>query len=265
MRYAVISDIHANIEALEPVVEEIARLNVDRIVCCGDFVGYGVNPNECVEIAQSLGILSISGNHDLAAVGLKRLNGFWSVARNAIVWTRRKLTDHSSGYLRKLPTILVVDERFLLFHGALHPEYEPEDLHLEKEAEFVLSFKALEERFPLIKLAFFGHIHIPGVYKYGNDKVTRMLLEEVKLDDDSLYFINPGSVGQSRDRDPRASFLTYDTDRRVVQFHRVEYARDVTLEKIRAAGLFKPNPLLEFVRRVVRKLCKIVKCADVDY
>lgn len=265
MRYAIISDIHANIEALDAVIERTASLDVDKILCCGDLVGYYANPNECVERIRDQGITSIAGNHDRAAAGQKRLESFWHVARHAIVWSRRQLTSENISFLQQLPESRVIDNHLLLFHGALHPLKDPEDLHLDIEEDIRLSFKALTERHAGIKLAFFGHLHVPCIYKYTNEQLEILEAGNLQLDNGSSYFINPGSVGLSRDSDPRPVFLVYDSELAKIEFEHVEHSNDAAIGKARQAGLLRPNFMLVFIRRVVRKICKIVHCADVDY
>ena len=265
MRYAIISDIHANIEALDAVIETIEILNADKILCCGDLVGYFANPNECVARIRAMGITSIAGNHDLAAAGEKRLDSFWDVARHAIIWSRRQLTRKNIFFLRKLSGTTVIDDHILLFHGALHPATEPEDLHLENEADIRLSFKAFKKHHVSIKLAFFAHIHKPCINKLTNNKIEVLKSNQLQLDSGSYYIINPGSVGLSRDNDPRPSFLIYDSITATIEFQRVEHSNETAYRKAKKAGLVRPNPMLAFVRKVIRKLCKVVHCADVDY
>ena len=265
MRYAIISDIHANIEALDAVLQSIDRLSVDETVCCGDLVGYYSNPNECIDRIRSRGISTIIGNHDMAAADLKRLDSFWHVARRAITWTRRNLSEENKTFLRDLPGTLIIDKLFLLFHGALHPDENPEDLHLENDADIRQSFAALQTRFPSLHIAWFGHMHIPRVYRLTNGKMDELEGSSFQLDPESLYLINPGSVGLSRDEDARPSFALYDSVTNRIDFHRCEHSHAEAKRKAGQAGLLRPSFMLTFIRRVIRKLCKIVNCADVDY
>lgn len=265
MRYAIIADVHANIEALDAVLDKIDGLSVDRILCCGDLVGYYADPNECIDRLRERGIFGIRGNHDMAAAGAKRLDSFWEVARHALSWTRRVLREDNRTYLQNLPATAVVDERLLLFHGALHPDSDAEDLHLENEPDIRLSFEALLARYPALPIACFGHVHVPLVYRYTGDRVEKLSGSSVELEQGPRYLINPGSVGQPRDGDARPSFAVYDAGQHRIEFYRAEYAHAAAQAKARAAGLLRPHPILAFLRRAARKFCKWVGCADVDY
>ncbi len=265
MRYAIISDIHANIEALDAVLDTVDGLEVDQILCCGDLVGYLASPNECVERIRERRIATIAGNHDLAAAGMKRLDSFWDVARQAIIWTRRQLSSENAEFLRSLPGIMTVDDRVLLFHGALHPATAPEDLHLESEEDIRQSFATMTRRHPSIRVAFFGHLHVPCVYRMREDAVEILDPRRLRLEADSHYLVNPGSVGLSRDSDPNPAFALYDAETGEIEFHRVIHSHVTATARADQAGLTRPGWLLWFLRKCARKLCKLVGCADVDY
>ena len=235
MLYAVISDIHSNLEAFVAVLKEIDSLNVDEVVSLGDIVGYNANPNECIEIIKKRGIRSVAGNHDLRACGLKEPVDFNSIAREAILWTRKTLTEENRDFLKNLPqTIFLHNNAGMLVHGSI----------LNKTDTYILSpwialqnFQRIEEDPSLPQICFFGHTHVRITYQYTGKRVLTLFDDTISLDDDSLYMINPGSVGQPRDRDPHASFLTYDTEERVIQFHRIPYDIGTTYRKIIEAGL----------------------------
>lgn len=265
MRYAIVSDIHANIEALDAVLGAIDKIDADRILCCGDLVGYHADPNECVDRIRERGITSIAGNHDLAAAGVKRLDTFWDVARHAIIWTRRRLRQENAEFLRNLPRFLKVDDRILLFHGALHPPIAPEDLHLEKESDIRQSFTAMANNYPSVPIAFFGHLHQPCTYRMQGSSITVLGPDRFKLEADGRYMVNPGSVGLSRDSDPNPAFVVFDSNTMEIEFHRVAHSNEIATTKARRAGLARPGILTWFLRKCARKFCKIVDCADVDY
>ena len=227
MRYAIISDIHANLEAFLSVLGEIDVSNVDRVICLGDIVGYGANPNECVEIIKSRNIASLIGNHDKAACGITEPIGFNPAAMEAALWTRGKLTEGNKKYLRSLPEKDVIDG-FMIVHGA------PSD-----PDKYILSARDAAPEFPLLKnrsLCFFGHTHVSVVYSLSDRSVNVSRAEVVQLLDGVSYLVNPGSVGQPRDRDPRASFVIYD-DRGEAEFRRVEYPIEGAQKKIIDSGL----------------------------
>jgi predicted phosphodiesterase len=257
MRYAIISDIHSNIEALTRVLDSLSGQSVDEIVCCGDIVGYYTNPNECIKLLHERGIRSIMGNHDVASAGIRDLD-CWSVAIRAIEWTRGQLTPENRTALAQLPETLVIDNRFLLFHGALHPEQHPEDLHLDNEEDVEKSMVALTRHPSGVRLSFFGHIHRQIVYRYLDGKLSRVEGPEVILDDDAHYMINPGSVGQPRDGDPRASYLIYDASEKRISFHRVTYDVISCRRKAGRHGLLPDSFLKSFTRRARRKVAKLL-------
>lgn len=227
MRYAIISDIHSNLEAFRSVLGVIDGSSVDNIICLGDIVGYGADPNECVEIIKSRNISSLIGNHDRAACGLTEPAGFNPAARQAALWTRSELTDENKDYLKNLPGEDVLDG-FMIVHGA------PSD-----PDKYILSALDAASEFPLLKnksLCFFGHTHVSVAYSLSDGRVSASRERVCSIRDGVSYLINPGSVGQPRDRDPRASFVIYD-DRGEAEFRRVEYAVEIARKKIIDSGL----------------------------
>jgi predicted phosphodiesterase len=241
MRYAIISDLHANLEALTAVLEKIDAEGANRIICLGDLVGYYANPNECIKILHERNIKCIAGNHDRAAIGVKEPSQFAEAAKRAIFWTRSKLTTDSARFLSSLPLSEVIDGRFLIVHAALHPEPN-EDLRLTTKSEAAKSFNVLIRSG--VNICFFGHTHHSIVYEYRNCMLSEINQDRVKLDISAYYMINPGSVGQSRDRDPKAAFLIFDADQQVVQFYRVAYDRAACYRKAEMAGLLYRESLL---------------------
>lgn len=232
MRYAVISDIHSNLEALEAVLARIAELPVDEIVCLGDIVGYSSNPNECIDIVRRSGIRCIMGNHDARASGLTEPDDFTPLARESVLWTREHLTEGNRIFLRELPRELTVDG-FLLFHGSIHNT----DRYIIDEGDALDNFQLLETLPDDIKIGFYGHTHVKLALSYQRGNVSLESEEELKVSPWKRYLINPGSVGQPRDRDPSASFLIYDRFNEKVRFYRVDYDIKACQDKIRKAGL----------------------------
>ncbi len=258
MRYAVISDIHSNIEALDAVLQTIAGLGVDKIVCCGDLVGYYASPNECIETLMQRDIPCIAGNHDLAAAGIRELDG-WEVAKKAIAWTRQQLSPQNTEILKNLPSTLIIDERFLLFHGALHPRQNPEDLHLFHEQDVIRTMEALTTHPSGMRLAFFGHTHRALSYCYRDRRLTRSFKSNAVLDNDGYYLVNPGSVGQPRDGNSAASFVVFDSENQSLQFHRIPYDVEANLKKAKRHKLLRDPFIKSIAKRAYRKASKLVK------
>ena len=236
MRYLILSDIHSNIEGLEACVQRAKEAGYDRVLCCGDLVGYGPNPAEAIDGIRALNALTIRGNHDRVAAGLDEATQFNPHARLAIYWTRSVLPDSYREYLARLPVgPLDVNEAAQLVHGAVTDE----DDYIFTEAD-------ADENFPLTKksMTFFGHSHFPVVFttdSEGNSMLANSYeFDEfiaVKCEADKKLFVNPGSVGQPRDGDPRASFAIWDQDRERIEFYRVEYDVGRTQQKMREAQL----------------------------
>lgn len=232
MRYAVFSDVHANMEALEAVLADAGRRSPDAYVCLGDIVGYGPDPNECVARVRGLHAAAIAGNHDRAAAGLFDVDAFSPLARAAIEWTARVLTAEHRAFLAALPERLETPS-FLAVHGSPRDPVEEYLLTLPQ----ALAIFA-DSRF---RLCLVGHTHIPAVFvRSRNGHLRAEDLEAgapVHLAPTSRYIVNGGSVGQPRDGDSRAAYLLYDEGGRSVTLHRVEYPVAATQAKMRARGL----------------------------
>lgn len=237
MKYGVISDIHSNLEALDACLEYLADLDVEGWICCGDLVGYGPDPEACLDKVRALPNLSvIGGNHDLAVVERMDLTWFNQYARAAVTWTRPRLSDENRRFLEGL-TARVETEGFTLAHGT--PRNPPE--------EYLLSPAQFRDNAPLVKRwpLFVGHSHMPLLFRFGaGDKVESQFLEDreealPRAPDGSIapVALNPGSVGQPRDQDPRASCAVYDSGKGTFRVVRLGYDVKKVQEKIRAAGL----------------------------
>ena len=233
--YLILSDIHGNYEALEAVLED-ARGRYDRILCLGDLVGYGADPNPVAEWAKSNVASIVRGNHDRACTGTDSLEYFNPSARASAVWTRGVLTPGNSNYLEHLargPLRVtpngVSSEGFDLVHGS--PLDEDEYLVGLEDVQFLGEY--LET-----KLTFFGHTHLQGGFMLAPRSVSRLLMNRVvQLEPDYYYLINPGSVGQPRDGDPRAAYALYSPEDRTVEFRRVPYDIGKAAAKILEAEL----------------------------
>jgi predicted phosphodiesterase len=234
MRYLVLSDIHSNIEALEAVMQRARRARYDRVLCCGDIVGYGPNPLEVMDALTEMQVLSIRGNHDRVASGIDEPTHFSPNARQAIEWTRARLTEAYRKRLAALPVGPLEIGRAQLVHGS----FLNEDEYLYTEGDAAMDLALTHQR-----LTFFGHTHIASVFTVGDHRTTRWV---PTYDADGAasfqitgkkFLINPGSVGQPRDGDRRASFLVWDSAAESIEFYRAEYSVKTTQEKMAAAGL----------------------------
>ncbi len=240
MRYLILSDIHGNRLALDAVLKH-ARGAYDAALCCGDLVGYGAEPNEVVDWARANLTSCIRGNHDKAAAGLEDLEWFNPAARHAAVWTGQALTPENLDYLRALPRGPIVFDVFQILHGS----------PLDEDDYLVSITSAIQLRNYLERpVSLFGHTHLQGgflVHRNGGKRLPKIPesseAEVLELDPDAWYMINPGSVGQPRDGDPRAAYALYEPESRLVEYRRVPYDVRAAQEKILRAGL--PEMLAE--------------------
>ncbi len=230
MKYAIISDLHANREALEGVLKKIDTLGVDQVLNLGDVVGYYSHPNECVDIIRERKILSIMGNHDVVACGKVEPLYFNPTAAQAILWARQTLTDDNKEWLASLPDSRLINDELLIVHGSV----KDRDEYLLFRPEIESSFLALENQHNNIHIVFFGHTHRRIFYEkestslYSGGKSDKLVLRK-----GARYLINPGSVGQPRDGDPRASFCTYDSEAAIVQYYRVPFDIDTVADAVK--------------------------------
>lgn len=223
-----ISDVHSNLEALEKVISHVEK-SVDRWICLGDLVGYGANPNECVEIVRELTSLVIAGNHDRAAVGLTNINYFNPIARAAIIWTGRTLRKENKEYLKKLELTLKIGNSYFVHSSPSNPSAWQYIFSLD---DAVYEFSHFEEQ-----MCFIGHSHLAFAIKENGGQYQIVEEPNFSVDKNHRYLINVGSVGQPRDLDPRACCVVWDDESRTIQFHRVEYEVQKVQKKILDAGL----------------------------
>lgn len=227
-KYAILGDIHGNLEAFNAVLKDSDEQGVTSYVCVGDIVGYYPNPIECLEKIRALECVTVRGNHDHYCAYNESLDDFHPVAANVVDWTRHQLSSEHIEYLRKLKMVNVI-EGFTIVHSTLDmPEkwgYVFDDL--EAEAHF---------NYQTTSVCFFGHTHAPVVYmKQGG--VNSNAYNKFKITLGQKYFINVGSVGQPRDGDPRAAYVIYDTKTNEVELRRLPYDIHKTQEKVHKAGL----------------------------
>ena len=226
MTFAIISDIHGNLEALNKVFSFIDKKKIDEILCLGDIVGYGPNPNECVELVRDRCEHVVLGNHDAAAIGITAITHFNLNAQNAIKWTREKLSDDNKNYLKNLPYTFRRDE-LLFVHAS--PSNPKKWIYIFSAANAVEEFANFQER-----VCFIGHTHIPAVY-YGTEMLPKT--NQYKLNKDGKYLVNVGSVGQSRDGNNKLCFCLFDSDEKSIDFVRLGYDAEMTSNKIIGSGL----------------------------
>jgi diadenosine tetraphosphatase ApaH/serine/threonine PP2A family protein phosphatase len=229
VRYAILSDIHGNLEALRAVLA-VAREQAEAFICLGDIVGYGADPQACIELIAERFLAVVGGNHEHAVAGLMSLHWFNPLARVAAEWTRERLDDDHRAWLGALPLIREIESATLVHASPRHPE----------EWEYLVSAEDGYAAFPSFatRLCFVGHSHLPrmwvqGSWGRGHDPAAT----EITVESGCRYIVNVGSVGQPRDHDPRAAWALWDAEARRVSLRRVSYDVGAAQAKIRAAGL----------------------------
>jgi predicted phosphodiesterase len=234
VRYLILSDLHANWEALQAVLAQ-AKSTYDRIVCCGDLVGYGADPDAVTQWTRENVTAIVRGNHDKACAGLEDLEWFNPVARQSVLWTQTVMKPENMGYLRDMAKGPDRIDGFQIVHGS------PLD-----EDEYVVSERDVAQVAPYLDAAvtFFGHTHLQGGFLCHRNGVKRFArtdedaeAEAYELESDATYYINPGAVGQPRDGDPRAAYAVYEPETRLVNLCRAEYDIASAQKKIVKAGL----------------------------
>ncbi|MEM7481287.1 MAG: metallophosphoesterase family protein [Acidobacteriota bacterium] len=235
MKYLILSDMHGNWEALRAVLAHSRRKRVHAVLMLGDVVGYGAAPNQTVEgvLGLSPKTWAIRGNHDKVVAGLQEGGNFNLAALQAARWTTERLTARNLRYVRDLPEgpVQVTDE-LAICHGS----------PLDEDAYVLSDFDAFEVFSGTSSpITFFGHTHVTSAFWTTHSGVQVEALRgttgRLELSPDARYLINPGSIGQPRDRDPRAAYMIYDSDRRVVRWYRVPYSVEAAQRRIVNAGL----------------------------
>jgi diadenosine tetraphosphatase ApaH/serine/threonine PP2A family protein phosphatase len=237
MRYAILSDVHANLDALEVVLADVAASGAEQVICLGDFVGYGPEPNECAERLRVLASVALVGNHDLAALDRLDAGRFNLFARLAVEWTKQRLAEPTRRYLESLPA-REQHEGMLLVHGSPRDPVE----------EYILDLETADDNFRAIdfETCFFGHTHYPVWFTHDGERTRMRALvpgEAVQLRAERRHLVNVGSVGQPRDGDPRAAYCLFDADARAVELRRLHYPIESVQRKMREREL--PRPLWE--------------------
>ena len=232
MKIGIISDIHSNSEAINSVLKNIKK--VDEFICLGDIVGYGADPNYCIEKIKGLNCRCIGGNHDFAVVGKVNINYFNYAARAAILWTSLQLKKENLNFLLNLKKKIELRDDVFAVHGS--PQNPLLEYILDKDtASFIFS------KFDF-KIYFVGHSHLAGCFSFNenNNQVDYMNFNNggcIEINKNKRYIINCGSVGQPRDGNPKASYGIYDQKYGIVNIYRVSYPVNLTKSKIINAGL----------------------------
>jgi diadenosine tetraphosphatase ApaH/serine/threonine PP2A family protein phosphatase len=235
MRIAILSDIHANLEALIEVEAALGRLAIDRVVCTGDVVGYGASPNACCERIRDVASLTLLGNHDAAVAGRMEYGYYYDAARQALDWTAQQLDPVHLTWLRSLPYAHRADEVAFSHGSPVEPGEFAYVFALEQAQELV----AHQAR--LAPVTFIGHSHLCKAFALDREGgVVEVSGPTIRLDAERRYIVSVGSVGQPRDYDNRACFVTFDTQERLVEYHRVPYDIARSAQRILDAAL-APN------------------------
>jgi len=233
MKYLIFSDIHSNLEAFEKLLSLKKAQEVDKFLFLGDMVGYGADPNDTIALFRSIkNIHFIRGNHDKVVANLESSSLFNPVAAFSAEWSKVQITKENQEFLKSIKKgSEIVDHFITLCHGSTFDE----DYYVFSMFEAVESFKFMET-----SIGFFGHTHFPIIYLLRNEKIDIVPLNrnnKIKLDPNTRYLINPGSIGQPRDKNPNPSFMIFDSKRREISFYRFSYNLKKTQQKIREAGL----------------------------
>jgi predicted phosphodiesterase len=234
MKYAIIADIHANLEAFQVVLEDTRKEKCTHYACLGDVVGYNANPKECLDIVRSMGMPCVKGNHDEYCSIESDLEGFNPHAAEAVNWTRQQLTEEDRQWLRDLKYTRLVAS-FSIVHATL-------DVPQRWGYVFDKLAAAASFTYQNTSVCFFGHTHVPVAF-VRDSVVKGGTYSKFRVEPGKKYFVNVGSVGQSRDGVAKATYVIYDLDEGSIELRRLDYDIPATQAKIRAAGL--PERLAE--------------------
>src|SRR5262245_62240317 len=234
MKFAIIADIHANLDAFQVVLEDIKQQKCTHYACLGDVVGYNANPKECLDIVRQMNMPCVKGNHDEYCSTDQPLDGFNPAAAEAVNWTRKQLSEEDRQWLRDLKYVRMVNS-FTLVHATLDGP---------QRWGYVFDKLAAAASFTYqnTSVCFFGHTHVPVAF-IRDREVRGGTYSKFKIEPGRKYFVNVGSVGQPRDGNPKAAYAIYDMDEGSVELRRLDYDIEKTQGKIRAAGL--PERLAE--------------------
>ncbi len=238
MRLALISDIHANLEALETALADIRARAIENIVCLGDIINYGANPNECLNRVRQVVKIIIQGNHEAALVSDRVASTFNPNAFQAILWTRNQISEEDRRILSSLP-FTHAEKDWTVVHGTLE---------MPEGFEYLFDPADALRNFPYMTtpVCFYGHTHMPMLFSQKDRHALHLTAGKYPLSRESRYLINVGSIGQPRDHDPRLGYMIFDAEEFSVELVRLNYDIDAAAGKIKKAGL--PNFLAERLR-----------------
>ena len=234
MRYAILADIHGNLEALETVLADAKKMGCTHYACLGDVVGYNANPKECLDIIRDMGMPCVKGNHDEYCSVDMELEGFNPNAAEAVTWTRQQLTNEDMKWLRDLRYIRLVAS-FSIVHATLDGPQRWGYVFDKLAAAASLTYQNTS-------VCFHGHTHVPVAFVRDNS-VRGGIYTKFRIEPGKKFFINVGSVGQPRDNNPKCGYVVHDSDAGTIELRRLDYDIATTQAKIRAAGL--PERLAE--------------------
>lgn len=235
MKYAILGDIHSNLEALQQVLADAEEQGVTHYACTGDVVGYNADPKTCLKLIRGLKCEVVQGNHDYYTGCNESMDLFTPMAQRSIYWTRKQLTLIDRKYLRELPMVRDIED-FTIVHSSLcNPN----------RWNYIFKRNAAESSFrnQFSNVCFFGHTHVPLAFVSEGINIDKGFYETLQIKEGYKYLINVGSVGQPRDRNPRSAYAIYDLEAQTVTLRRVEYDIATVQKKIRNAGLPFRNAL----------------------
>ena len=228
MRYAILGDIHSNLEGLEAVLKDAKDQGVTDYACLGDVVGYNANPVECLAKIREMDCPIVRGNHDHYVGHSENLDGFHPLAANVVDWTRKQLDDEQMAFLANLKYVDSV-ETFTIVHSTLDAPSSWGYVFDKLEAEANFNYQ-------VTSVCFYGHTHVPMAFE-KSDTIRVGLYKKIKISVGKKYFINVGSVGQPRDGDPRSAYVIYDLIENSVELRRIPYDLERTQSRIIEQGL----------------------------
>ncbi|MBD3404030.1 metallophosphoesterase [candidate division GN15 bacterium] len=234
--FAVISDIHANLEALEAVLEDLRSQHIDTVYCLGDVVGYGCDPTRCLELVVEHCDIRLMGNHEYYALGLISNDYLSPVARQSAAWTQEHLTEEDIETISNFE----MEAHLADIHLVHASPFEPESWR------YILATQEAQRAFDCMQgtICFYGHSHLPMIFSCSTEgEIRHQVGHDFQPSDDKRYLVNVGSVGQPRDNDPKACYALFDADARTVTYRRVAYDIEKTQQKMKAAGV--PELLVE--------------------
>ncbi len=252
-RLAVLSDVHGNLHALTAVLKALDRQHVDAFLYAGDLVGYGARPGECIDLLRELPVVAVAGNHDLVAIGAEPREQCESrLARRTLEWTSTRLSQAARDYLASLPLVATIGQ-VTMTHGSLQDPFE----YVRTPEQAGRQLQLLSQQQPLARVLVHGHTHRAWAVAERDGVVSRGARPTVNMVPHQRYLINPGSVGQPRERSPRARCAVLDMARLQATFLAVEYDVSACIRELRRHGLppegcHRPPPFVAGARRVLR-------------